>query len=348
MLYDIDRSEETVSVTELGRALAIDLLDPIAAEVERTGSIPPVVFKTLVDTGLICPVAESFGGGGVPSAAAHLHFVSALAHGDPTCAAAAVWAGSAALVAHYLDDEDLLRQLGDRPTSVALGLHEGFGRSPHEFHTRVSDVVAGHKVAVCWAGQPTDVLVVGVDGCAVLDADPSPPRSHMLGLGATQLADLSLVGQRSRLIPRRDQANLGISHVRLLNAALLLGTAQRATEYAASYANERIAFGKPISSFQGVSFMLAEAALRIGAAHLEMIDTAWQIDAGDLTDLELRTTRAVNYAGQVAMEATRDAIQVLGGHGFITDHPVERWYRAAATIAAIDCDPLLHPFAQSL
>ena len=97
-----------------------------------------------------------------------------------------------------------------------------------------------------------------------------------------------------------------------------------------------------------VSFMLAEAALRIGAARLEMIDVAWQIDAGDSDGLEQATTRAVHYACGTAMTATRDSVQVLGGHGFITDHPVERWYRVAATLAALDYDPLLSAFEPAL
>ena len=59
-------------------------------------------------------------------------------------------------------------------------------------------------------------------------------------------------------------------------------------------------------------------------------------------------TRAVNYAGTVATNATRDAIQVLGGHGFITDHPVEIWYRSAAALSVLDIDPLLSNFEPSL
>ncbi len=66
------------------------------------------------------------------------------------------------------------------------------------------------------------------------------------------------------------------------------------------------------------------------------------------TDLEAHTTEAVNYSGAVATQATRDAIQVLGGHGFITDHPVELWYRSAMAMAALDFDPLCTAFEPAL
>ncbi len=78
------------------------------------------------------------------------------------------------------------------------------------------------------------------------------------------------------------------------------------------------------------------------------MDAAWRIDRGESAGIEAIVTRAVNYAGAVAMQATRDAVQVLGGHGFITDHPVERWYRSAAALAVLDCDPSAFPFEAAL
>jgi alkylation response protein AidB-like acyl-CoA dehydrogenase len=352
LLYDIDHDDDTQAVAELGRAIGTDLLAPCAAEVERTGRVPDHVLTTLTGTGLIAPVGAEHGGDGMPRTSAHLHFVEALAAGDPTCAAAAVWAGAASLILHRVDAPDLLAQIVTRPDALAVAMHEGYGRAPSEYVTETSPRVRGEKVGVSIAGAPDALVVVGARSLAVIDAG-STGATHctnngQLGMDAAQLCTVTIDTTPSRTIDATDGLVFGISHVRLLSAAIALGTAQRATEYAAEYANGRIAFGKPISSFQGVSFLLAESALRIGAAHLEMIEVARQIDAVDNTKLEARTTKAVNYACHVAMGATRDAVQVLGGHGFITDHPVERWYRAAATLASLDCDPLHHVFEAAL
>jgi alkylation response protein AidB-like acyl-CoA dehydrogenase len=139
-----------------------------------------------------------------------------------------------------------------------------------------------------------------------------------------------------------------VGRVRLSVAAAGIGTAQRAIDYASVYATERVAFGRPIAAFQGISFLLAEALTRVSAARSEILDTATRLDRPGAAGTEAAVTRAVNYAGVVATQSTRDALQVLGGHGFITDHPVELWYRAAATLSALDFDPLCSSFEPAL
>ncbi len=357
-MFDIDRSDETIAVTELARSLAVNVLEPAGRDADRLGTIPPAVSSALFDTGLMAPVHERHGGGGIPSTAAHLAAVEALAHGDAAITAHSVWSGAAALVLGYIGTEAQqarwLPHLGARPGVIATALYEGFGASPSEFDTLIMiGGVAGSKLAVCGSQEASHLLVIGSNGAAIVDPRSSgvtigvPPQR--LALNSSALSSVGLVAvEPLEVFGPSDGFQLGVSHVRLLTAALSLGNAQRSIEYAAAYANERIAFGKPIASFQGVSFMLAEAALRIGAARLEMVDVAWQIDAAQTEGLEQATTRAVNYACTVSMAATRDAVQVLGGHGFITDHPVERWYRVAATLAALDHDPLLSAFEPAL
>ena len=139
-----------------------------------------------------------------------------------------------------------------------------------------------------------------------------------------------------------------VSRLRLSTAALALGTARRAREYASAYAMERVAFAKPIAAFQGVSFMLADAEMQIAAARLEVWDVATSLERADIDALERAVSLAVNYATAVACSVTRDAVQVLGGHGFIEDHPVERWYRSAAALSAVDFDPTCVPFSAAL
>jgi alkylation response protein AidB-like acyl-CoA dehydrogenase len=139
-----------------------------------------------------------------------------------------------------------------------------------------------------------------------------------------------------------------ISRLRLIPAAVALGAAQRAREYASDYATGRVAFGRPISSFQGVAFLLAEAQIQIDAARLQVWEVGAASDDAEPSALEHAVSQAVSYAGSVAAAVTRDTVQVLGGHGFITDHPVERWYRATAALSTLDCDPSLVSFASAM
>jgi alkylation response protein AidB-like acyl-CoA dehydrogenase len=110
-------------------------------------------------------------------------------------------------------------------------------------------------------------------------------------------------------------------------AAQALGIAEAAFRYASDYAAERTTFGKPIAEHQAIAFKLADMQTKISAARLLTREAAWMKDRG------MRVTeagaRAKLYASQVANEVTYDAVQTLGGYGYMKDHPVERYYRDA-------------------
>jgi alkylation response protein AidB-like acyl-CoA dehydrogenase len=110
-------------------------------------------------------------------------------------------------------------------------------------------------------------------------------------------------------------------------AAQALGIAEAAFRYATHYAAERTTFGKPIAEHQAIAFKLADMQTKIRAARLLVYEAAWMKDRGE------RHTeagaRAKLYASQVANEVTYEAVQVLGGRGYMKDHPVERHYRDA-------------------
>jgi acyl-CoA dehydrogenase len=111
-------------------------------------------------------------------------------------------------------------------------------------------------------------------------------------------------------------------------AAQALGIARAALEYAISYANEREAFGAPIIDNQGIAFPLADLATRIDAARLLTWRASWMAAAG-VPFKRGEGSMAKLAASEVAVDATERAIQTLGGWGYITDHPVEKWYRDA-------------------
>jgi len=119
-----------------------------------------------------------------------------------------------------------------------------------------------------------------------------------------------------------------LDHTRITIAAQALGLAQGAFDIATKYAHERHQFGKPIFDFQAIQFMLADMAMNIAAARLLTYSAAIK---SENAEKELRFFSAASkcFASDMAMKVTQDAIQVLGGYGYVTDYPVERMMRDA-------------------
>ena len=119
-----------------------------------------------------------------------------------------------------------------------------------------------------------------------------------------------------------------LDHTRITIGAQAVGIAQGALDYAAAYAKERKQFGKAIAEFQGLQFMLADMAIKLEAARQLVYTAAAKSERGD-DDLSFFGAAAKCFASDVAMEITTDAVQVLGGYGYVKDYPVERMMRDA-------------------
>jgi alkylation response protein AidB-like acyl-CoA dehydrogenase len=121
------------------------------------------------------------------------------------------------------------------------------------------------------------------------------------------------------------------AEARLSSAALLLGIARASCDYVAAYLPERVAFGKPLSQHQGLAFLYAEMAMALAGAELLLAKAAWDLDAG-------RTRLSVAAwleAREAALMVTDRGVQLLGGHGYMDDHPVEKWMRDARGLALL-------------
>ena len=125
---------------------------------------------------------------------------------------------------------------------------------------------------------------------------------------------------------------LGASRVAL--AALAVGVARAAYDYSLEYAKERTAFGEPIARRQVIAFMLAEMATEVESARLMAWEAAWRLDRGG--DATREAALAKNFADDMALAVTDRAVQILGGHGYIRDHPVEMWLRNARGFAVLE------------
>ena len=118
-----------------------------------------------------------------------------------------------------------------------------------------------------------------------------------------------------------DRSRLGVG-------AQAVGIAQGATDYAAAYAQERQQFGKPIAHFQGIQFKLADMESRTAAARELLYRACAKVDAGD-RDMGKYSAMAKLFASDTAMWVTTEAVQVLGGYGYVNEYPVERMMRDA-------------------
>jgi acyl-CoA dehydrogenase len=117
-------------------------------------------------------------------------------------------------------------------------------------------------------------------------------------------------------------------------AAMAVGVARAAFEYARDYAKDRRAFGVAIAQKQAIAFMLAEMATEIDATRLLTWEAAWKLDRGEAATREAYLAK--NYAANMVLKVTDNAVQILGGHGYIREHPVELWLRNGRGFATFE------------
>lgn len=154
-----------------------------------------------------------------------------------------------------------------------------------------------------------------------------------LGLEAapTWVVDFDVAGDA---LPEGQDLIQALLLTKLMTGAVALGCAQASLDHAAQYATEREAFGKPIGAFQGISFKIADMAIAVDAARVSLWRSAWHIDRGTATLADVAEANGQCLAAAVL--CGDDGVHVLGGHGFVTDHPSEMWFRDAVTLFVSD------------
>jgi alkylation response protein AidB-like acyl-CoA dehydrogenase len=193
----------------------------------------------------------------------------------------------------------------------------------------------------CRTGGP------GPGGISCLLADAHTPgilpqrAERTMGLRASPIAQIVFDGARvpaDRLVGEEGAgfriAMRALDAGRLGIAACAVGLAQAALDHAVAYANEREQFGRPIAQFQGLGFMLADMATQVSAARALTLAAARLRDAGRPYSVE--AAKAKLFATDAAMRVTTDAVQVLGGYGYVSDHPVERYMREAKVLQIVE------------
>jgi hypothetical protein len=347
-------SDEARELIALVRDLAATELAPRAAEFEERGEFPREVFRTLGRAGLLgLAYDEELGGGGQPYAV-YLQVLEELAS---AWAAVALGVSVHTLSCHPLamfgTDEQKKRWLPDMLGGELVGAYclseAGAGSDAGSLQARARRdgdryVLDGTKAWVTHGGVADyyDVFCRTSDdkrrGISLLLADaqtpgllPQAPEKKM-GLRSSPTAQIVLDAAQvdaDRLIGEEgDGLRIALSALdggRLGISAVATGVAQAALDAAAAYARERKQFGQRIVDFQGVSFMLADMATGVEAARSLYLSAARRRDAGK--PYGPQASMAKVFATDNAMKVTTDAVQVLGGYGYTSDFPVERYMR---------------------
>ena len=337
------------------RALAEKEIAPFAQAVDEEHRFPIEAKNALVKNGLFAAhVPAEFGGDGADALAAVL-IIEEVARvcGSSSLIPAVNKLGSVPLILGGNDEQKnrwLPRLAKGEGFSYCLSESEA-GSDAASLRTKVERsgdgwVLNGSKKWITNAGESEFYTVIaqgdpslrtkGMTAFVVEKSDPGvsfgAPEKKMGMRGSptrevyfdnVQLSDdrrISEVGQGFAL------AMQTLDHTRITIAAQALGLAQGAFDVATKYAHERHQFGKPIFDFQAIQFMLADMAMNIEAARLLTYSAAIKSENVE-KDLRFFSAASKCFASDVAMKVTEDAIQVLGGYGYVTDYPVERMMR---------------------
>ncbi|XTZ17435.1 acyl-CoA dehydrogenase family protein [Micromonospora echinospora] len=355
-------TDEAHDLLALATELADRELAPRAADFEARAEFPREVLRTLGRAGLLgLPYPEEHGGAAQPYEV-YLQVLEILASRWLAVAeAVSVHTLACFPVAQYGSDE-LRKRLPDMLGGELLGaycLSEPQGGSDAASlatrATRDGDdyVLSGTKAWIthahsadfynvfCRTGGP------GPKGISCLLADAGTPGitpqavERTMGLRSSPVAQIAFDDARvpaDRLVGGEGTgftiAMSALDSGRLGIAACAVGLAQGALDYAVGYARERQQFGRTIVDFQGLGFLLADLATQISAARALTLAAARLRDAGRPYSIE--AAKAKLFATDVAMRVTTDAVQVLGGAGYVADHPVERFMREAKVLQIVE------------
>jgi acyl-CoA dehydrogenase len=357
-------SEEQQLILATARDFASAEIRPNALEADESAALPPEFPARAWELGLaVGAIPEAYGGAGMArSAVTGALICEELAWGDLAHALSML---APALVAYPVVDygtEAQKQQLlpsftgSGVPRATAAVVEPTMDWDPAAMtvsaERRGEDYVLSGRKCFVPLGSSADVfLVYAAEGGPDLERVQGflvPRSAKGLGVGEKEKnmgirgldsVELDLDGVRVAA-----DARLGgpagsnfakiMSYSRVALGAMAVGVARAAFEHSRDYARERKAFGEPIAAKQAIAFMVAEMAIEIDAARLLVWEAAWRLDRGEVATKESYLAKL--YADTMALKVTDNAVQVMGGHGYIRENPVEGWLRHARGFPMFD------------
>ena len=353
-------TEEQQMIVNMVKEFATDRMRPAYRESDESGEIPSDIIRAAWEMGLISTsIPKEQGGLGEE----HLTVTGSLiaeelAWGDLSMAMHILCPSLVVLPLVEMGSEDQKREYlppfsgkGFRAGTAAL-IEPRFTFDPYSLATTArldggQYVLNGEKCFVPLAAEADLLLVYAAENGstqAFIIEKGTPgleigEREKNMGIKALATCEITLKDCR---VPRENRLGgaVGCDFKRIMNcsrvalAAMAVGVARGAFEYARDYAKQRVAFGEPIASRQAIAFMLAEMAIEIDAARLMTWEAAWRLDRKE--DATKEAYLAKTYADDMVLMVTDRAVQILGGHGYIREHPVELWFRNGRGFATFD------------
>lgn len=357
---DFRLSDDQKMLRDTVRRIAETEFAPRAAEIDSTEEFPKKHFEILSESGLLgIQIPEEYGGAG----AGMLSLILTVEEVARCCASTSVILTTQALASDPLllggteeQKKSYLYRLASGQCLGACAITEpGAGSDVAGMKTvarKVNDgyVLNGSKIFITNGGVSEIVTVLaytnrekGNKGISMLLVEKGDKgftvgkQEHKMGIHGSDTREL--VFEDVFLPDNRILGSEGIgfkvlmqtfNYTRPAVGAQALGIAQGALEAAVDYAKERVQFGKPLASFQGMQWMLAEMALGVETARTIVYRAASMIDTEhDSPDIPKIASMAKWYASDVAMKVTTDAVQIFGGYGYTREYPVERMMRDA-------------------
>ena len=358
-VFDLTPTEDEQMLVDVVSEFAAEVVRPAAAEANEACAAPDDLLKASLEIGLpILGIPEALGGiSEERSAMAGTLVAEALSKGDMGIAVATLAPGSVA-TAIGLWGTDAQQQTylpaftGEDVPAAALALTEPTVlfdvTRPSTKATKSGDgyVLNGAKSLVA-RGDHAELFVIGadLDGKNVLFLVESATEGlaiegePSMGVRAASLTQLKL-----KDVKVGDDAILGeadgttyaecVRLSRLAWCALAVGTGQAVLDYVIPYVKEREAFGEPIANRQSVAFMVANIAIELQAMRLVTYKAAARAAAGK--DFAREVALARKLCADKGMQIGLDGVQLLGGHGYVKEHPVERWYRDLRAVGIME------------
>ncbi|MGW8143188.1 MAG: acyl-CoA dehydrogenase family protein [Anaerolineales bacterium] len=356
-MYGFEPSDEQKMLIDAIQRYSNNDLRPSAHEADEEGHLPEDLIEKGWELGILqASLPEAYGGFGEYSALTGVLAAEALAWGDLAGAFAVLTPGLYALPIFLCGTEQQKKELLPgvleaewKPYTAAL-IEPRFDFDPNDLSTKaVQDaqgyLLTGEKVFVPFADKAESFVIYAqlggrtqgfilpreADGLEIGD------RQALMGVNALPLYKIKLDGVRVPAENRLgDDSSFDFESIlasfRIATASLGVGLARAAFEYSRDYAKDREVFGVKVAQKQAIAFMLAEMATEIEGIRLLTWEAAWMIDE-EKEEAGKYAYLAQTGAMDMAMMVTDRAVQILGGHGYIREHPVEMWMRCGRGIA---------------
>jgi len=350
-MYSFEPSEEQQMLVDVVTRYATNDLRPVARDADEGEDFSEAVIEKGWELGVLqASIPEAYGGFGERSAVTGVLALEEMAWGDVAGTMAVMAPALFALPILLAGSEDQKKtyllpviEAEWQPYTAAL-IEYFYDFDPNDLRTVASEdgdfyVINGEKVNVPFAKDAKAMIVYAkLDGKTQGFIIPDGTEGVQVGerhklLGIHALPNYPVKFEKVK-VPKKNRLGEAAGHnfapildaSRVAVVAMAVGLSKAAFEYSRDYAKEREVFGVKVAQKQAIAFMLAEMATEIEGIRLLAWEAAWMLDKGK-EDASKAAYLALNGAMDMAMMVSDRAVQILGGHGYIREHPVEKWMR---------------------